>query len=154
MLKLLTDTSWDYSALDLPQEEETSLRELAMPNNPRRRPSERSWWKQWSKKPKEVPSETSQRNGKSIQLNDFSITDALTKKIGKECGPIFPLQNVLVRKMKMLKKPKFDYTKLMELYTEKDDKKRKGHKGGEAKAAEGEEEAADEDAENLLKKWS
>lgn len=37
----------------------------------------------------------------------------------KECQKIFPLQNVLVRKVKLLKKPKFDLTKLMELYQEK-----------------------------------
>jgi small subunit ribosomal protein S3Ae len=76
-----------------------------------------------------------------------SITETLTKKIGKECGPIFPLQNVLIRKMKMLKKPKFDYTKLMELYTEKDDKKKKSKAAKEEVAEEG------DDAEsNLLKK--
>ena len=37
----------------------------------------------------------------------------------KESAKIFPLQNVLIRKVKLLKKPKFDLTKLMELYQEK-----------------------------------
>jgi small subunit ribosomal protein S3Ae len=46
----------------------------------------------------------------------------------KECQKIFPLQNVLVRKVKLLKKPKFDLTKLMELYQEKPELEVKGKK--------------------------
>ena len=46
----------------------------------------------------------------------------------KECQKIFPLQNVLVRKVKLLKKPKFDLTKLMELYQEKPEVEIKGKK--------------------------
>ena len=46
------------------------------------------------------------------------IGDHFTKEITKACKPIFPLQNVLIRKVKVLKKPKFDVTKLMELYSE------------------------------------
>ena len=46
----------------------------------------------------------------------------------KECQKIFPLQNVLVRKVKLLKKPKFDLTKLMELYQEKPELEIKGKK--------------------------
>ncbi|KAI9298798.1 putative S-phase-specific ribosomal protein cyc07 [Neoconidiobolus thromboides FSU 785] len=38
--------------------------------------------------------------------------------ITKACEPIFPLQNVYVRKAKILKSPKVDYTKLMELHGE------------------------------------
>jgi len=38
-------------------------------------------------------------------------------QIKKECSKIFPLEdNCMVRKVKLLKKPKFDLTKLMELY--------------------------------------
>ena len=47
------------------------------------------------------------------------MQDSIGKTITKECQKIFPLQNVLVRKVKLLKKPKFDLTKLMELYQEK-----------------------------------
>ena len=32
----------------------------------------------------------------------------------KKCESIFPLQNVFIRKVKVLKKPNFDLTKLME----------------------------------------
>ena len=45
-----------------------------------------------------------------------SIGDQIGKTITKECSKIFPLENVLIKKVKVLKKPKFDLTKLMELY--------------------------------------
>lgn len=47
------------------------------------------------------------------------LTDQMGKQITKECSKIFPLENVLIRKVKVLKKPKFDLTKLMELYSTK-----------------------------------
>ena len=47
-----------------------------------------------------------------------SLSDTVSKTITEECSKIFPLQNVLVHKAKVLKKPKFDLTKLMELYQE------------------------------------
>jgi small subunit ribosomal protein S3Ae len=56
------------------------------------------------------------------QINNYifyRIQPAFGKQIEKECGKIFPLQNVLVKKVKLLKKPKFDLTKLMELYQSK-----------------------------------
>ena len=58
----------------------------------------------------------------------FSVGDSIGKAIQKECQKIFPLQNVLVRKVKLLKKPKFDLTKLMELYQEKPEVEIKGKK--------------------------
>merc|ERR1719313_508206 len=47
------------------------------------------------------------------------LTDQVSKQITKDCTKIFPLENVLVRKVKVLKNPKFDLTKLMELYQDK-----------------------------------
>jgi len=44
------------------------------------------------------------------------LSDTVAKQITKECSKIFPLENVLIKKVKVLKKPKFDLTKLMELY--------------------------------------
>ena len=35
----------------------------------------------------------------------------------KACQPIFPLQNAYIRKVKVLKKPRFDLTKLMEMHS-------------------------------------
>jgi small subunit ribosomal protein S3Ae len=63
----------------------------------------------------------------------FSISDSLGKQIVKECSKIFPLQNVLVRKVKLLKKPKFDLTKLMELYQDKPEVESKAAKKEEPK---------------------
>jgi small subunit ribosomal protein S3Ae len=37
-------------------------------------------------------------------------------EIEKKCNSIFPLQNTFIRKVKVLKKPRFDLTKLMEMY--------------------------------------
>ena len=56
------------------------------------------------------------------------MQDSIGKTITKECQKIFPLQNVLVRKVKLLKKPKFDLTTLMELYQEKPEVEIKGKK--------------------------
>jgi small subunit ribosomal protein S3Ae len=46
------------------------------------------------------------------------VKEEVGKQIQKECSSkIFPLQDsCMVRKVKILKKPKFDLTKLMELY--------------------------------------
>jgi len=68
------------------------------------------------------------------------IPESIGKEIEKQTQGIYPLKDVLVRKVKILKKPKFDITKLMEL-----------HQGGDAEdegAALGRPEA--EDAKNVL----
>ena len=49
---------------------------------------------------------------KSIIGEDFN------KKIVKQTAHIFPLQNVYVRKVKVIKRPKVDIAKLMEMYKE------------------------------------
>jgi small subunit ribosomal protein S3Ae len=38
------------------------------------------------------------------------------KEVEKACQGIYPLQNVYVRKVKVLRAPKFDLTKLMEVH--------------------------------------
>merc|ERR1740116_211110 len=47
------------------------------------------------------------------------LADTVVKQITKECSKVFPLENVL------LKKPKFDLTKLMELYQSNAEKQTK-----------------------------
>jgi small subunit ribosomal protein S3Ae len=69
-------------------------------------------------------------------LISCSIGESIGKQIQKECSKIFPVQNVLIKKVKMLKKPKFDLTKLMELYQERPEVERKEKKGGEEKKEE------------------
>jgi len=44
------------------------------------------------------------------------IPESIGKDIEKACQGIFPLQNVYIRKLKMLKTPKYDSTKLLELH--------------------------------------
>jgi len=62
--------------------------------------------------------ETSKNTLKEL-FKKLALTDLVAKQITKECSKIFPLENVLIRKVKVLKKPKFDLTKLMELYSDK-----------------------------------
>jgi len=46
------------------------------------------------------------------------IPESIGSAIEKACQSIFPLQNVYTRKVKMLKSPKFDLVKLMELHND------------------------------------
>merc|ERR1712176_625375 len=78
-----------------------------------------------------------------VQLRDLVkklIPESIGKEIEKHTQGIFPLKDVLIRKVKILKKPKFDITKLMELHQDSGD-----HDTG---AAYGRPEA--EDAKNTL----
>ncbi len=38
----------------------------------------------------------------------FSIPNSIGQEIEKVCRGIYPLQNVMIRKVKVIKKPKFD----------------------------------------------
>lgn len=53
-----------------------------------------------------------------LLLFHFSISmpESIPLEIERRCQSIFPLQNVFIRKVKVLKKPKFDLTKLMEMH--------------------------------------
>jgi len=73
----------------------------------------------------------------------FNHVDQFPKLITKACQFIYPLSGALIKKVKTLKKPKFDIVRLNELYKESAVKaapeKRGGKgKGGEAAADEGE----------------
>jgi len=46
------------------------------------------------------------------------IPDSIGKDIEKKCQSIYPLHDVFIRKVKVLKKPKFDVGKLMEMHGE------------------------------------
>merc|ERR1719301_342053 len=59
-----------------------------------------------------------------VQLRELVkklIPESIGKEIEKQTQGIFPLKDVLVRKVKILKKPKFDITKLMELHQDSGD---------------------------------
>ena len=46
------------------------------------------------------------------------IPDSIGRDIEKKCQSTFPLHDVLIRKVKVLKKPKFDIGKLLEMHGE------------------------------------
>merc|ERR1711918_284725 len=46
------------------------------------------------------------------------IPESIGKEIQKQTQGIYPLKDCLVRKVKILKKPKFDITKLMEMHAD------------------------------------
>jgi small subunit ribosomal protein S3Ae len=46
------------------------------------------------------------------------LPESIGKEIEKQCQGVYPLQNVFIRKVKVLKTPKFDLTKLMDLHGE------------------------------------
>ncbi len=55
----------------------------------------------------------------SVELNEFVhklIPETIGREIEKAAEGIFPLQNVLIRKVKVLKAPKADMAKLLELH--------------------------------------
>jgi len=59
------------------------------------------------------------REAQSSTLNELVnklIPEVIGKEIEKVCHGVYPLQNTFIRKVKMLKKPKFDLTKLMEIH--------------------------------------
>lgn len=49
------------------------------------------------------------------------MPEAIGREIEKACRGIYPLQNVYIRKAKILKAPKFDVSKLLELHGESTD---------------------------------
>lgn len=49
------------------------------------------------------------------------IPEVISKEIERQTAGIFPLKDTIIRKVKIIKKPKFDVVKLMELHGEGDD---------------------------------
>merc|ERR1712141_255463 len=59
------------------------------------------------------------------------IPDSIGKDIEKACQGIFPLHDVCIRKVKILKKPRFDLSKLMEVHGEGTSTRMDTGEGGE-----------------------
>jgi small subunit ribosomal protein S3Ae len=78
--------------------------------------------------------------GQLRELVKKLVAESIGKEIEKQTQGIFPLNNCMIRKIKIIKKPKFDITKLMELHQDTGDE--------DAGAALGRPEA--EDAKNAL----
>eukprot|EP01113_Clastostelium_recurvatum_P046243 TRINITY_DN806_c0_g1_i1.p2 TRINITY_DN806_c0_g1~~TRINITY_DN806_c0_g1_i1.p2 ORF type:complete len:287 (-),score=109.40 TRINITY_DN806_c0_g1_i1:87-899(-) len=65
--------------------------------------------------------DTMTHEAQSSSLRDLVIKfipESIAAQIEKECHSIYPLQNVFIRKVKVLKTPKFDPSKLNELYAD------------------------------------
>jgi len=52
------------------------------------------------------------------QLVEKFVPNLIGKQIEKDCQGIFPLQNVYIRKVKILKSPKYEAAKLLEMHSE------------------------------------
>ncbi|ELW54027.1 40S ribosomal protein S3a [Tupaia chinensis] len=70
------------------------------------------------------PEEDNGNHDLEVQTNDLKevvnklIPDSIRKDIEKACQSIYPLHDVFVRKVKMLKRPRFELGKFMELHGE------------------------------------
>merc|ERR1712232_1427433 len=63
------------------------------------------------------------KEASTVQLRELVkklIPESIGKEIEKQTQGIFPLKDVFVRKVKIVKKPKFDITKLVELHGDGD----------------------------------
>lgn len=61
------------------------------------------------------------RESTNCELNQLVaklVPEAIGKEIEKSCQSVYPLQNCFIRKVKVLKSPKFDLNKLMEIHGE------------------------------------
>jgi len=67
-------------------------------------------------------------------VNKF-IPEVIGKEIEKACHGVYPLQNCHIRKVKMLKKPKFDLTKLLDIHGDNGLAPVGGDKGEEVQVA-------------------
>jgi small subunit ribosomal protein S3Ae len=67
------------------------------------------------KKMVEIMTSEAQKSDLKGLVNKF-VPEAIAKEIEKASQGIYPLQNVFIRKVKTIKTPRFDLTKLMELH--------------------------------------
>merc|ERR1712072_1028325 len=82
-------------------------------------------------------SDVMQAEASSCDLKDLVlkfIPEVIGKEIEKGSSGIFPLQNVFLRKVKMIKGPKFDVSKLMDLHGDATASEETGAKVAAAKA--------------------
>merc|ERR1712130_400365 len=62
-----------------------------------------------------------QREVSATDLKDVVnklIPDSIARDMGKACQGIYPLHDVHIRKVKVMKRPRFDLTKLMDMHGE------------------------------------
>merc|ERR1719293_496730 len=89
------------------------------------------------------------KEASTVQLRELVkklIPESIGKEIEKQTQGIFPLKDVHIRKVKLVKKPKFDITKLMELHGDADGEMVRPENEEAKNLLTAEQEAADEDA--------
>ena len=59
------------------------------------------------------------KNSLLKQVSHKFIERVIEKRIAKECNKIYPLQNVYIKKCKMIKEPRLPFAKLMDMYSDK-----------------------------------
>lgn len=137
MSRQLTTTPSGCSALLLPGDVQTRSREPAMPSPARSVRfvlvvpffrlviSEVEWkmlicsfllFSQIRRKMREIMINQATSCDLKDLVNKF-IPEMIGREIEKATSSIYPLQNVFIRKVKILKAPKFDLGKLMEVFT-------------------------------------
>jgi len=87
------------------------------------------------------------RESSSVELKDLVskfIPEMLGTMIEKACQAIYPLRDVLIRKVKVLRAPKFDLTKLMEVHDNYTTQAGKAVAGASADAAANEDDGVPE----------
>jgi len=94
--------------------------------------------KQIRKKIVEIISKEASQSNLVDLVAKLNHIDQFPKQIMKACQFIYPLSAAIIRKVKTLKKPKFDIVRLNELYKEQPARAaetgRRGQKGGKAEA--------------------
>jgi len=86
------------------------------------------------------------KESNSCDLNELVkkfIPEVIGKEIEKACHGVYPMQNVHIRKVKMLKKPKFDITKLLEAHGDSHGPAATEDTGAKVKVADADMPAAD-----------
>lgn len=63
-----------------------------------------------------IKEEASKCDLKELVAKFISMPESIPHEIEKRCQSIFPIQNVFIKKVKVLKKPRFDVVRLMELH--------------------------------------
>jgi small subunit ribosomal protein S3Ae len=63
-----------------------------------------------------ITEEASKGDLKDLVQKLIANPEPIAAEIEKKANTIYPLENVFIRKVKVMKKPKFDLTKLMELH--------------------------------------
>lgn len=117
-------TTFVCSVLASPRSNQTRSRKHVMPSHRRYATSDEEWSRSWWKRYQLLISKKLLINCKwyiefvfflsliqwkaHLSIFIFRKPDSIGRDIERKCNPIFPLHDVFIRKVKVLKKPKFE----------------------------------------------